>query len=82
MRTFTNKENAELLSTKLINWYGADSITTHFENHSEILVNGLKFVISESNQTDKYNGTFKLTHTNQPIECTKMYIMVREEQMR
>lgn len=82
MRTFTNKENAEILSTKLINWYGADSIIINYENHSEILVNGLKFIISESIKTDKHNGTFKLTHKNQPIECTKMYIMVREEQMR
>jgi len=82
MRTFTNKENSEILSKKLINWYGADSTTTHFENHSEILVNGLKFIISESIKTDKHNGTFKLSHNNKLIECTKMYIMIREEQMR
>jgi hypothetical protein len=73
---FNNQTNAERLSKKLINWYGAKSIVKHSENHSEIHVNNMVFVVSDSIQIDKGNGCFRLTHNSKPIEFTTMYDLV------
>ena len=76
---FNNKSNAERLSNKLINWYGANSITKHLPEHSEIHVNNLIFIVSKSKQFDKSNGAFSLTFNSKPIECTQMYSLVNNQ---
>ena len=73
---FNNKSNAERLSKKLINWYGAKSTTKHLTDHSEIHVNDMVFIVSKSEQFDISNGQFSLTFNSKPIDCTKMYSLV------
>jgi hypothetical protein len=73
---FNNRTNAERLSKKLINWYGVNPTVKHNEDYSEILVNGLKFTVSNSKQFDKHNAQFSLRHDSRLIDCTKMYSLV------
>lgn len=75
---FSHQAVSQRLSKKLQDWYSVNPVVTHSENTSTIKVNGLKFEVSRCKQFDKQNGQFTLTHKGKIIECTQMYIMVKQ----
>ena len=75
---FSHQAVSQRLSKKLQDWYSVSTTVNHLEDTSTIEVNGLTFMISRCKQFDKTNGQFSLTHKGKLIECTQMYIMVKQ----
>ena len=75
---FSHKSVSQRLSKKLQDWYGVTTTINHFEDSSTIEVNGLLFMVSRCKQFDKTNGQFTLTYNGKLIECTQMYVLVKQ----
>lgn len=77
-KIFGHQAVSQRLSQKLQDWYNVFVTVKHYEDNSDIIVNGLTFNVSRCKQFDSSNGQFSLTHNSKLIECTGMYKMVNK----
>lgn len=75
---FSHQAVSQRLAKKLQEWYMVSVNVIHNDDSSDIITNGLTFIVSRCKQFDSTNGQFTLTHNSKLIECTEMYSLVNK----
>ena len=78
IKFFSHQSVSQRLSKKLEDWYNVSTEVIHNSDSSEIITNGLTFIVSRCKQFDSNNGQFSLTHNSKLIEVTEMYSLVNK----